>query len=161
MIITIIITIKFLARSWWARYMRDKSCLSKAVCLAHLYKVYQFDMFDNHCCWCCCLFASTALQQPTSESTPVHRQMQGHCRGCCMQEDCTQGYCCLAGAAFLCQLSLTRARTRACIMITGSHCMPSDESCEAVLGECSWDQAVLLLVPVLPCVAYEALPSLE
>ncbi len=28
--------------------MRDKSCLSKAVCLAHLYKVYQSDSFDNH-----------------------------------------------------------------------------------------------------------------
>ncbi len=29
-------------------YVRDKSCLSKAVCLAHLYAVYQSDGFDNH-----------------------------------------------------------------------------------------------------------------
>ena len=28
--------------------MRDKSCLPRAFCLAHLYKVYQFDNFDIH-----------------------------------------------------------------------------------------------------------------
>ena len=28
---------KTLSSSWWARYVQDKSCLSKAVCLAHLY----------------------------------------------------------------------------------------------------------------------------
>ncbi len=30
--------------------MQNKYCLSKAVCLAHLYRVYQFDSFDNPAC---------------------------------------------------------------------------------------------------------------
>ena len=28
--------------------MQDKSCLSRAVCLVHPYKAYQYDCFDNH-----------------------------------------------------------------------------------------------------------------
>ncbi len=30
-----------------SRHVQDKSRLSKAVCPAHLYKVYQFDNFDH------------------------------------------------------------------------------------------------------------------
>jgi len=30
--------------------VRDKSCLSKAVCLAHFYNAYQFDSCDNTAC---------------------------------------------------------------------------------------------------------------
>ena len=30
------------------RHVRDMSCLSKAVCLAHLCRVYRFDNLDNH-----------------------------------------------------------------------------------------------------------------
>ena len=50
--------------------MRDKSCLSEAVCLVHLCKVYQFDSFDNIiCCFdfihpimmFCLIFFSNAL----------------------------------------------------------------------------------------------------
>ena len=28
--------------------MQGKSCLSRAVCLVHRYKAYQYDCFDNH-----------------------------------------------------------------------------------------------------------------
>ncbi len=35
------ITMKLLSSSWWARYVQDNSCLSKTVCLAHLYEVYK------------------------------------------------------------------------------------------------------------------------
>ena len=31
--------VKLLSSSWWARYEWEKSCLSKTVCLVHLYKV--------------------------------------------------------------------------------------------------------------------------
>ena len=31
-----------------AGYVRGKSCLSRAACLVHLYKVYQYDDFDSH-----------------------------------------------------------------------------------------------------------------
>jgi len=39
-IIIIIIIIKTLSSSWWARYVQDKSCLSRAACLVHPYKAY-------------------------------------------------------------------------------------------------------------------------
>ena len=43
----IIIMIITLSSSWWARYVQDKSCFPKTICLAHLYTVYQFDSFDD------------------------------------------------------------------------------------------------------------------
>ena len=44
----IIIIIITLSSSWWARYVQDKSCLSRAACLGHPYKAYWYDSVDNH-----------------------------------------------------------------------------------------------------------------
>ena len=49
--------------------MQDKSCLSKAVCLAHLYRVYQFDSFDNPTCSLLQMLLSKSKQK---QEKPAH-----------------------------------------------------------------------------------------